>query len=281
MRHMAKAPMLLWVVGTGVAGCLMTIDRTLLDADVTAPGVDAGSEREDGPSRADATGDGPDGMLVGSSSANPGTSCLDVVARGGDQGDGVYWILPLGSASPVEMRCDMTNDEGGWTLVENFPLGEQNMPPNWSTVHAAGAVFHDPAVAFKLADTAINAIRTTGFRVNARASVCQAGPCTFVHTLYFKPTCAFSGVATSPACSTAFLDHAFTQPTPSASAPDPCAWHGGLVDSTCTKKGGVVTNHDPAHRDAGIFVCVGDLNSGVISCVREGDARAGVQVWVR
>jgi hypothetical protein len=102
-----------------------------------------------------------------------------------------------------------------------------------------------------------------------------------VRALYFKPPCAFSGVATSPACSIAYLDPAFTQPTPSGSAPAPCAWHGGLVDSTCMKKGGVVTNRDPAYQDAGIFLCVGDLNSGVAGCVRDGDARAGVQVWLR
>jgi hypothetical protein len=47
------------------------------------------------------------------------------------------------------------------------------------------------------------------------------------------------------------------------------------------RPGGVVTNRDPAYQDAGIFLCVGDLNSGVAGCVRDGDARAGVQVWLR
>jgi hypothetical protein len=280
MRRAARAPILLCVVGAGAAGCLLTIDRARLETHETEPPGDDADVHRDGEEPSpplDATFD-----AVGSSSANPGRSCLDVLMRaGGGSSDGVYWIRPAGSPAPFEVRCDMSSDEGGWTLVENYPLGEQDIPLRWSTIDAEGTAFHDLAVPFKLADATINALRTTGFRVNARASRCQSGPCTIMHSLFFKPTCAFSGVATSTACATAYLDRGFSQPTPAAAAPAPCAWHGGLVDSVCTQKGGIVTNHDPIHEDAGIFLCVGELNSGTIACVREGTSLAGVQVWVR
>ena len=75
------------------------------------------------------------------------------------------------------------------------------------------------------------------------------------------------------------MDRAFATLTPAGKAPEPCAWHRGLVDYKCNVKGGVVTNHDPAI--GGTAICVGDLNIDKVACVPRGVERAGVQIWVR
>lgn len=43
-------------------------------------------------------------------------SCADILARGRSTGDGRYPIDPDGDGA-VEVRCDMTTDGGGWTLL--------------------------------------------------------------------------------------------------------------------------------------------------------------------
>ena len=58
---------------------------------------------------------GPTGGL-GTSSADPGESCLQILADGGSTGDGVYWLAP-GGAEPFQVWCDMTRHGGGWALV--------------------------------------------------------------------------------------------------------------------------------------------------------------------
>jgi hypothetical protein len=52
----------------------------------------------------------------GGSSICPGASCLDILDAGHSTGDGAYWIDPDGSGA-WEAYCDMTSDDGGWTLV--------------------------------------------------------------------------------------------------------------------------------------------------------------------
>jgi hypothetical protein len=59
---------------------------------------------------------------------NPGFSCKDILDNGGSTGDGSYWINPTGSA--FEAYCDMTTDNGGWTMVSNTVKSDAH---NWGT----------------------------------------------------------------------------------------------------------------------------------------------------
>lgn len=42
-----------------------------------------------------------------------------------DEGDGVYAIDPDGDGTPVDVLCDMTTDQGGWTLVASIDPSSQ------------------------------------------------------------------------------------------------------------------------------------------------------------
>lgn len=52
---------------------------------------------------------------VGSESDCPATSCNAILQSNTSSLDGEYWLQ--GSGDPYQVWCDMTNDDGGWTLV--------------------------------------------------------------------------------------------------------------------------------------------------------------------
>ena len=55
---------------------------------------------------------------IGALESTPGRSCVDILNRNPDGGDGVWWIDPDGDgAGAYQVACDQTTDGGGWTLV--------------------------------------------------------------------------------------------------------------------------------------------------------------------
>jgi hypothetical protein len=199
------------------------------------------------------------------------TSCKEILDAGLSRGDGVYTILVSGR--PTDVRCLMSADGGGWTLVGNFPYpGNTAGVAGWSSGARVGTAFTDVARVFKLSDAEINALRTNAFRARGTATRCTTGACSINTTLYWRPTCTYASGSNSPACYTAYRDVNFTMLQSSAA---PCSWHWGLGASDCVSRSTIGTSH------VGDHVFVGDY----VSYTHAYDGRAGedpsVQFWVR
>ncbi|KAL9987399.1 hypothetical protein ACROYT_G001696 [Oculina patagonica] len=62
----------------------------------------------------------------GSKYSVPGSSCKDILLSGDSEGDGEYWIDPAASGEPFTVFCDMTTEQGGWTLITRFLMRDAN-----------------------------------------------------------------------------------------------------------------------------------------------------------
>lgn len=103
----------------------------------------------------------------------------------GNTGDGVYRIQPAGQAA-TDVKCDMTNDGGGWTLVVGVSGANRN---HVVTSAAAWSSLSGAAPKGKLSDAFINALHlkdksTIGYRVSSNGV-----------TVYHPASCVFSATA--------------------------------------------------------------------------------------
>jgi len=103
--------------------------------------------------------------FVGTLPNLPGASCLDIKTKFSDAPSGIYWVdLDAGSrANAFQVYCDMIQDGGGWTLVQQgVPVanGEVHLCQSGAvgSLDLSAASVAGPA---KLSDANINALWST------------------------------------------------------------------------------------------------------------------------
>jgi len=241
------------------------------DCEDSDPSVNPGAtETCDGRDQ-DCDGLADDG-LAGDYEACPAESCHAIHLERPDAGDGTYWIEVDGTT--YEVLCDMTNDDGGWTLVANFVWpGSTAGVSGWTTSGAVGASTTDTARSFKLPDSTINSLVLLRYRGHGTATTCNYGPCTVNTTLYWAADCVYDSTSASTgACTAAFQTYDLQGSTELSS---PCSWHYGLTSADC----GVTSEFGSSHEGDHVFV-------GIVGTYTHAyDGRDGedpdMQVWVK
>lgn len=123
------------------------------------------------------------------------TSCNDILQQNPNSLDGTYTISPNGDITDtLDVYCDMTTDNGGWTLVMRGTDGDY---AGWTTSERLNLTTSPSPYSnysFKLSDNDINTIKTTAYRVT------NLGPENI--TRYFRAACEYNHVS-----NTYMIDH--------------------------------------------------------------------------
>jgi len=202
----------------------------------------------------------------------PASSCLLLHAARPALPDGIYWV-DVGTGAE-EMVCDMSRDDGGWTLVANFAWpGSTAGVAGWTSGARVGTTLTDRTQSFKLSDDAINATVMMRYRARGTATTCLQGACAVDTTLYWDSACVYdSGHASTGACTAAFQTYDLQDWT---TLSNPCSWHYGLTSADCGTTSEFGTSHDGDH----VFVGV------VGTYIHAYDGRSGedpsIEVWVK
>jgi hypothetical protein len=100
---------------------------------------------------------------LGRTADNPAISCREVQDGWSEATNGVYWIDPLDEGAPVEVWCDMSTDDGGWTVVMYAPWAPSPPGAFGSTDLYNPDALSDSSAGFgRLSDAQINAILAYG-----------------------------------------------------------------------------------------------------------------------
>lgn len=204
--------------------------------------------------------------------ACPAPDCLILHSERPDLGDGTYWIdVGMGAEAMV---CDMTRDDGGWTLVANFVWpGNTAGVAGWTSGARVGGTTTDRSRSFKLSDAEINALVALRYRARGTATTCLQGACTVDTTLYWDAACVYdSGHSSTGACTAAFQTYDLQDWTELS---NPCSWHYGLTSCECGVTSEFGTSHEGDHVFAGIVGTYTHAYDG-----RDGE-NPNVEVWVK
>ena len=87
----------------------------------------------------DCDGETDEGLL-GMSAACPAVDCFQLTTLVPSTASGTFWLHPTTSLVSFEATCDMTNDGGGWTVIDPSMASEwTSLFLEWNAVHSTAA----------------------------------------------------------------------------------------------------------------------------------------------
>ena len=193
----------------------------------------------------------------------------------GSTGDGVYRIQPSGQAA-TDVKCDMTNDGGGWTLVVGISAANRNHVTTGASTWTALTL---AAPKGKYTDAFINAVNAAaagaiGYRLTSGTM-----------TSYFPATCTFAATTTATSNCGTYTQTYSASPTwvTGATSSDGCApptYYTGLSSmkhAACN--GGSV----PADNGGLVYGRLGNNNTTGMTTDKNGNyvVSADGELWVR
>ncbi len=144
----------------------------------------------------------------GTEPAGP-ASCREILEAGNSRGDGLYWVRP-GAGPAFQVRCDMTTDGGGWTVVyftdaANFDAVEANNAVTSAIAPTSPGVERDiwnAEASFPFGETlfACRTVQTYFWRYNSSAPFAWFANATTSYGMQDYAGSSASGVAIPAAC---------------------------------------------------------------------------------
>lgn len=193
----------------------------------------------------------------------------------GSTGDGVYRIQPPGQAA-ADVKCDMTNDGGGWTLVVGISAANRNHvttgASTWTALNLA-------APKGKHADAFINAVNAAtegsiGYRLTSGTM-----------TSYFPATCTFAATTTATGNCGTYTQSYSASPTwiTGATTSDGCAQPTYYVGLSSVKHAACNGTWVPTDNGGLVYARVGNAGTNGMVTDKNGNYvhSADGELWVR